>query len=37
MKTRPVYGEEWTTRQNISAERKQEMLRALEDGIGFVE
>ena len=37
MKTRPVYGEELTTRQNISAERKQEMLRALEDGIGFVE
>lgn len=37
MRTRPVYGEEWTTRQNISPERKQEMIRALEDGIGFVE
>lgn len=37
MQTRPVYGEEWTTRRNISPERKLEMVQALEDGIGFVE
>lgn len=37
MKSRPVYDESWTTRQNVSAQRKEEMKHALEDGIGFVE
>lgn len=37
MKTRPVFSEEWTTRSNITQLQKDEMIKRLEDGIGFVE
>lgn len=37
MNKRPVYDEKWTIRKNISFEQKQEMIKALQDGIAFVE
>ena len=37
IKTRPLYGEEYTLRKNISEEKKREMIVELEDGIGYVE
>ncbi|MGL4992931.1 MAG: acyltransferase [Bacteroidales bacterium] len=36
MRTRPMYGEEYTTRSNVSKEMKQEMKEALKDGYGYV-
>lgn len=36
METRPCYGEEYTTRGKISPEKKQQMIKELEDGYGFV-
>ncbi|MGL5015765.1 MAG: acyltransferase [Bacteroidales bacterium] len=36
MKSRPIYGEEYTTRSNVSQAMKQEMKDALKDGFGFV-
>ena len=37
MKSRPVYGEEFTLRQNISKELKAQQRIELDDGIGYVE
>ena len=36
MKSRPCYGEEYTTRLNIDEEKKALMRRELETGVGFV-
>jgi maltose O-acetyltransferase len=36
MQTRPVWGEEWTLRGGITAERKLAMYEALADGPGYV-
>ncbi len=36
MKNSPCYGEEYTTRKNISSEKKDEQKKALENGIGYV-
>lgn len=36
MEMRPCYGEEYTTRKNVSSEKKNQMNRKLEDGAGFV-
>jgi maltose O-acetyltransferase len=36
MKSRPCYGEEYTTRQNINEEKKSQMIRELQTGVGFV-
>lgn len=32
----PCYGEEFTTRKNVSSEKKRQMNRELENGVGFV-
>lgn len=37
METAPCYGPEYTLRESISPEKKDEMRRALENGIGFVD
>ena len=37
MEVRPCYGEEYTTRQNVSSEMKRKMIEDLREGIGFVE
>ena len=37
METAPRYGPEYTLRESISQEKKDEMRRALENGIGFVD
>lgn len=37
MKHAPCYGEEYTLRKNISMEKKQQMLRELEQTIGYVD
>jgi maltose O-acetyltransferase len=36
MKTRPCYGEDYTLRGPITKEKKEQMYRELQDGIGFV-
>ena len=36
MKTRPCYGDEYTTRQNVDEEKKAQMNCELNDGYGFV-
>lgn len=36
MKLRPCYGEEFTLRQGVNDDKKNQMNNALEDGIGFV-
>lgn len=37
MNVRPVYDERWTTRCNITALQKKQMIDALKSGIGYVE
>jgi len=37
MKNRPVYGEEYTLRRNITEEKKNIMITDLTDGIGYVD
>lgn len=34
--TRPCYGEEYTIRQNVDIKKKQQMIRELADGVGFI-
>ncbi len=36
MVKRPCYGEEYTTRSNVSNEMKEQMIQELEEGMGFV-
>lgn len=36
MEARPCYGEEYTTRKNVSSEMKTQMIEELKEGIGFV-
>lgn len=36
MEVCPCFGEEFTTRKNVSSEKKMQMIRSLEDGVGFV-
>jgi len=36
MKVRPCYGEEYTTRQNVNAEKREQMIREMQDGEGYV-
>lgn len=36
MRNRPCYGEEYTTRSNVSNEMKDQMIQELEEGMGFV-
>lgn len=37
MKSKPVYNSQWTRRYKISDDMKREMVRMLENGIGYVE
>lgn len=37
MKTSKVYGEEYTLRQNVSDEKKKQMIKELEKGNGYIE
>ncbi|GFN32764.1 DapH/DapD/GlmU-related protein [Paenibacillus xylaniclasticus] len=37
MKSRPVFDEKWTIRNGITIAQKEEMIRQLQDGIGYVE
>ena len=37
MKESPVYGEEYTLRQNIDDAKKQDMYEELNDKIGFID
>lgn len=37
MKTAPMYGEEYTLRQNVSIEKKKRMIKELEKGIGYID
>lgn len=37
MKNRPIYDESWTLRGNISDIKKLEMVKALSDGLGYVD
>lgn len=37
MKTARVYGEEYTLRQNVSDEKKKQMISELEKGIGYID
>ncbi|MED3910365.1 DapH/DapD/GlmU-related protein [Peribacillus simplex] len=37
MEHRPIFNEQWTDRNNISIDKKQEMINKLKDGIGYVE
>jgi maltose O-acetyltransferase len=37
MKQRPVYNEEWTLRRAIMNLQKEQMVKSLKDGIGYVE
>lgn len=37
MKERPTYDEKWTTRCDITASQKEQMIQALKSGIGYVE
>lgn len=37
MKTAPVYGEEYTLRQNVTEEKKKQMIVELEKGVGYID
>jgi len=36
MKTVPQYGEEFTIRMNVSNEMKEQMIREMQDGVGYI-
>ena len=36
MSSRPCYGEEYTTRSNVSDKMKLQMVQELQEGMGFV-
>lgn len=36
MKSRPIYGEEYTVRMNVGQDKKEEMKRDLKEGIGYI-